>query len=155
MDNLHFVLAPARHFSGRGLTDRNATLWGSWIIKSDTTSLYFSGDGGYGPHFKEVGERHGPFDFAMLECGQYNENWAQIHMMPEETVQAAIDIGAKKMMPIHWGAFALALHTWTDPIERVTARAKELHVPLIAPRIGQEVILEEHAFVQEEWWVKR
>lgn len=153
MENLQIAFAPARHFSGRGLTNRNTTLWGSWIISADTTNIYFSGDGGYGPHFKEIGEKYGPFDFAMLECGQYNENWAQIHMMPEETVQAAIDVKARRMMPIHWGAFALALHKWTDPIERVTKRARELNVPLIAPKIGQEVWLHNSSYAQEIWWV--
>ncbi len=83
-DHLGLVFAPSQHFSGRGLTDRNTTLWGSWIIQGNEEKLYFSGDGGYGPHFAEIGERYGPFDLAMMECGQYDERWAQIHMMPEE-----------------------------------------------------------------------
>jgi len=151
-ETLRLAFAPARHFSGRGFT-RNNTLWGSWIIKGQTDNIYFSGDGGYGPHFKEIGEKYGPFDFAMLECGQYNPNWAQIHMMPEETAQAALDVQAKLMMPIHWGAFTLALHSWTDPIERVTKKAAELNMPLIAPKIGQPVYLDGPALALEEWWV--
>jgi L-ascorbate metabolism protein UlaG (beta-lactamase superfamily) len=91
----------------------------------------------------------------MLECGQYNENWEQIHMMPEETAQAAVDLNAKRMMPIHWGAFTLALHSWTDPIERVSVKARELGMPLIAPKIGEEVLLNEPQVLLNEWWVKK
>jgi len=151
-ENLKMVFAPARHFSGRGITDRNTTLWGSWIIQGETDKIYFSGDGGYGPHFKEIGERYGPFDFAMMECGQYDERWAQIHMMPEETAQAAVDVQAKLMMPIHWGAFRLALHSWTDPIERVTNHAKKLNQPLIAPKIGEPMVLDASIPQYTTWW---
>jgi len=126
---LQFICAPAQHFSGRGLTDRGKTLWSSWVIKSDSENIFFSGDSGYGDHFKEIGKKYGPFDFAMLECGQYNEVWKEIHMMPEETAQAGVDLEAKKIMPIHWGAFKLALHSWTDPVERVTKKASELGIP--------------------------
>ncbi len=151
-ENLLLVFAPARHFSGRGFT-RNNTLWGSWIIKGEHNNIYFSGDGGYGAHFKTIGEKYGPFDFAMVECGQYNKNWTQIHMMPEETVQAAIDLNAKLMMPIHWGAFALALHDWTDPIIRVSKKAAEQNMPLIAPKIGEAVFLDGPLPAQEKWWL--
>ena len=150
-ENIALAFAPSRHFSGRGLT-RNNTLWGSWIIKGTKDNIYFSGDGGYGPHFKEIGEKYGPFDFAMMECGQYNENWAQIHMMPEESAQAAVDVKAKMMMPIHWGAFTLALHSWTDPIERVSKKAAELQMPLIAPKIGEPIYLNGEILDFEKWW---
>jgi L-ascorbate metabolism protein UlaG (beta-lactamase superfamily) len=151
-DGFTFICTPARHFSGRRLFDNFTTLWASWIIKTENTSIYFSGDGGYGPHFKEIGDRHGPFDFVMLECGQYNELWKDIHMMPEQTVQAAIDLKGKLMMPIHWGAFTLAMHTWRDPIERVTAAAHENDVPIATPRIGEPVILQEATFPNSQWW---
>ena len=151
-DGFTFVCAPARHFSGRGLFDRFNTLWSSWIVKTSTTSLFFSGDGGYGPHFKEIGTRYGPFDFVMLECGQYNERWKDIHMMPEESVQAAIDLRGKVMMPIHWGAFALALHPWTDPITRVTASARLRKVHITTPTIGEPVLLNEPTYPHKEWW---
>jgi len=117
-DDLVFKCAPAQHFSGRGLSDNGNTLWSSWIIQSGTENIFFSGDSGYGPHFKEIGEKYGPFDFGMMECGQYNELWKEIHMMPEETAQAGVDVKAKVIMPIHWGAFKLAMHPWVDPIER-------------------------------------
>ena len=153
-NGLWFAFAPTRHFSGRGLTNRNSTLWGSWIIKGTKDNIYFSGDGGYGEHFKQIGEKYGPFDFAMIECGQYNERWRKIHMMPEESAQAAVDVQAKRMMPIHWGAFSLALHNWTDPVERVLVKAKELQMPITTPRIGEPVVLDGGLFPQIHWWTK-
>ena len=99
---VRLTLAPARHFSGRGLWDRNSTLWGSWIISSQTLNVYFSGDSGYSDTFKTIGQRYGPFDIAFLENGAYNLDWAQIHMMPEEVVQASIDLNARVLFPIHW-----------------------------------------------------
>ncbi len=152
--SVKLAFAPTRHFSGRGLTDRNTTLWGSWVVEGTRHKLYFSGDGGYGPHFTEIGKRYGPFDLAMIECGQYNKRWAQIHLMPEESAQAAVDVRAYRMMPIHWGAFRLALHSWTDPVERVTAAAKELDVPITTPRIGETISLEDDTWPQQAWWTK-
>ena len=154
LEGIEFVFAPARHFSGRSIGDQSSTLWGSWIINGNKEKIYFSGDGGYGPHFKEIGEKYGPFDFAMMECGQYDEKWADIHMMPEETAQAAVDVRAKLMMPIHWGAFKLALHSWTDPIVRVKRKAEELNMPLIAPKIGQVVLVGDSIVTLEKWWMK-
>jgi L-ascorbate metabolism protein UlaG (beta-lactamase superfamily) len=153
-DGLMFAFAPSRHFSGRGLTNRNSTLWGSWIIKGVKDNVYFSGDGGYGEHFKEIGEKYGPFDIGMIECGQYNENWEQIHMMPEESAQAAIDIKAKLMIPIHWGTFSLSLHSWTEPVERVLIKAKELNIPITTPKIGEPILLKSNKFPQGHWWEK-
>lgn len=152
-EDLKLIFAPSQHFSGRGLSDRSSTLWGSWIIQGQGDNIYFSGDGGYGPHFKEIGEKYGPFDFAMMECGQYNDQWKDIHMIPEETAQAAVDVKARVMMPIHWGSFTLAMHTWTDPVIRVTAKANELKMPIIVPIIGEKLDL--HAIDQYEtkdWW---
>ncbi len=152
LEDLTFTCTPAQHFSGRGLNDRGATLWSSWVISSEGENIFFSGDSGYSPHFKEIGERLGPFDFAMMECGQYNELWSEIHMFPEETVQAAIDVKAKKLMPIHWGAFKLAMHTWTDPVERATAEAQRLGVPLITPVIGEPIDLMPVGNKETYWW---
>ena len=124
-------------------------------MKGKSENVFFSGDSGYGPHFKEIGERFGPFDFAMIECGQYNEQWKQIHMMPEESAQAAVDLKAEVMMPIHWGAFTLALHSWTDPIERVTVAAEDLSMPLIAPVIGEQIDLQNiQNYRNKDWWKK-
>lgn len=153
-DSLAFAFTPSRHFSGRGITDRNKSQWGSWIIMSMQKKIFFSGDGGYGPHFKEIGDRYGPFDLALLECGQYNENWADIHMMPEQTAQASIDVRADYMMPIHWGSFKLALHPWNDPIVRLAAVSEELNLNYISPQIGQKIIVGDTSSYQSytEWW---
>jgi len=152
LDELQFVCAPARHFSGRGILDRNSTMWASWIIKSENFSIYFSGDSGYGPHFKEIGEKYGHFDFAMLECGQYDKRWESVHMMPEQTAQAALDLNAKLAMPIHWGSFVLALHSWKDPVERLTKKAKELDINVITPKIGEQFLLNETIIDDNNWW---
>lgn len=139
MEGIKFAFTPSRHFSGRGLFDRFETLWGGWVIQSPNYNLYFSGDGGYGDHFKEIGEKYGPFDFTMIECGQYDERWNQIHMMPEESAQACVDLKTKTAMPVHWAAFTLALHSWTDPVERFSAKAQELELDYITPEIGEKV----------------
>ncbi|MBW1298316.1 MBL fold metallo-hydrolase [Aquimarina litoralis] len=151
-DDIRLISTPAQHFSGRGLSDGNHTLWCSWIIQSDDENIYFSGDSGYASHFKEIGDKYGPFDFAMIECGQYNELWSQIHMFPEETALAGRDLQAKKIMPIHWGAFKLAQHSWTDPIERVSKKAAELSLPLITPEIGKATFIGDDGLAQNQWW---
>ena len=151
-DNIKLVCTPSRHFSGRGLTDRSATLWSSWVILSEKKKIYFSGDGGFGPHFKEIGDKYGPFDVGLMECGQYNKNWAQIHMMPEQTVQATIDVGAQWLVPVHWGTFTLSLRDWTDPIERVSAEAKRKNVNISTPAIGETIVLEHSLFPNSVWW---
>ncbi len=148
---LTFIAAPARHFSGRAFLDRNKTQWASWVIKGRDKRIYFSGDGGYADHFKTIGDRYGPFDFTMLECGQYHERWAAIHMMPEETFQANIDLRGKVMMPIHWGAFTLALHNWTDPAVRVTEAAREKGIPVATPYIGERFSVG-GPVPQTKWW---
>jgi L-ascorbate metabolism protein UlaG (beta-lactamase superfamily) len=150
LDSIEFTATPARHFSGRGFT-RNQTFWNSYVIAGNHQKIYFSGDGGYADHFEEIGERLGPFDLALVECGQYNKNWAEIHLMPEESVQAAIDVRAKEMMPIHWGAFRLALHDWNDPILRSKAAAIAKGMGFVSPYIGQrfEVGAEGN---WDDWW---
>jgi L-ascorbate metabolism protein UlaG (beta-lactamase superfamily) len=152
VDGLSLVCTPARHFSGRSLTNRNSTLWCSWVINGQDTNIYFSGDSGYGPHFKEIGEKYGPFDLTLMECGQYHEKWAAIHMMPEETVQAHLDVKGKMMIPIHWGGFTLSLHDWTDPIERAIKAASKHNVFICTPQIGEVVQLNSDAYPQSMWW---
>ncbi|WP_216359350.1 MBL fold metallo-hydrolase [Sediminicola luteus] len=151
-ENVFMACTPAQHFSGRKISNWGSTLWASWVLEVEGTKLFFSGDSGYGPHFKQIGETYGPFDMALMECGQYNELWKEIHMMPEQTVQAAIDVGAKEMMPIHWGAFKLAFHTWDDPVLRASKRSEELQMPMIVPKIGQWFTFGRTADYQENWW---
>jgi len=151
LEELNFICTPSRHFSGRGLSNRNSTLWCSWVIKGENISIFFSGDTGYNQAFKKVGDKFGPFDLTFLECGQYNEAWADIHMMPEETVQANIDLRGKLLMPIHWGAFKLSVHPWQEPVERLLTKANLLNVEVITPMIGEQVILGKSE-PSSRWW---
>lgn len=152
INDLTITFTPARHFSGRRITNANQTLWGGWYVKAMDSSLFFSGDTGYGPHFSEIKDKLGAPDFALLECGQYNEAWSDIHMMPEQTVQAAQDLEAKVMMPIHWGSFTLALHSWTDPVERALAEANKLQQAIVTPEIGALVELSQQPAASNPWW---
>ncbi|ENJ6135596.1 MBL fold metallo-hydrolase [Bacillus cereus group sp. MYBK226-2] len=153
-DNIKLVCAPARHFSGRSMTDRDCSLWCSWLILGQETKIFFSGDSGYAPHFKEIGDKYGPFDLTLMECGQYDPRWSAIHMLPEETVQAHIDVQGELLLPIHWGAFTLALHEWSDPIERVTKEANRLEVKITTPQIGESITLKSTDYPRYAWWRK-
>lgn len=150
-EGIKITATPARHFSGRSTKDRNKTLWASWAIKGKEHSVFFSGDSGYSDHFGQIGKKQGPFDISMVECGQYNEKWADIHMMPEQSIQAHIDVNAKVMMPIHWGAFKLSLHTWTEPVERAFAEANRKNVPIYIPEIGKRFQVEENLQSEKNW----
>ncbi|HEY4287609.1 MAG TPA: MBL fold metallo-hydrolase [Puia sp.] len=141
---------PARHFSGRS-TKRNKTLWSSFVLKTAAHSFFLGGDSGYGEHFKAIGDRFGPFDIAILECGQYGKYWPHIHMFPEQTVQAAQELKAKKLLPVHWGKFSLALHPWNEPIKGMTAAAVKVGQHFTTPLIGQPVVLNHH-YPSSDWW---
>lgn len=148
---IQITAAPARHFSGRGLK-RAQSLWSSFIVKTSSHTIYLGGDSGYDTHFKNIGNKFGPFDLAILESGQYNVMWPLIHMMPEETVQAARDLKARVLLPVHWAKFRLSMHRWNEPILRILNAAKELDQPVIHPKIGEPVYLDK-PFKGEEWWV--
>jgi L-ascorbate metabolism protein UlaG (beta-lactamase superfamily) len=150
-NGVRLTFAPTRHFTGRSMTNRFSTLWGSFVLEGKSKRLYFGADSGYSPTFKELGERFGRFDLAMLECGAYSSYWPDIHMFPEETAQAAKDLNAEVLMPIHWGKFALGLHPWKESIERVTKNARELKLPLFTPRIGR-IVTRLDPLSSELWW---
>lgn len=153
-EGLRIASTPARHFSGRSLTDRNRTLWSSWVIATadGTGRLFYSGDSGYGPHFSAIGEKYGPFDLALMECGQYDVRWQEVHMTPEETVKAAKDVRTARFMPVHWAAFTLAMHDWDDPIKRVIAEADRLDIPIVTPQLGESVELTTGNWPVAKWW---
>ena len=153
LEELTFIAAPARHFSGRGMFDRNCTLWCSWIIQTQHVNVFFSGDGGYGKHFREIGEKYGPFDFAMMECGQYNKQWANIHMLPDEIPQALADLRSKAFMPIHWGAFKLALHPWDEPVEKVASAIRDSELVMATPGIGEQFVVGQ-SYPTATWWIQ-
>lgn len=149
-NGIHISFTPSRHFSGRGLTDRSKSLWGGWVFKMANHNLWFSGDGGYGEHFKEIGKRLGPFDFGWMECGQYNEHWHQIHMYPEECIQAALDAKVKTIMPVHWAGFSLAPHHWKEPVERFVAAAGQTNINFLVPALGETITLGNTKRI--DWW---
>lgn len=150
-ESIEITFTPTRHFSGRGLTDRLKTLWGGWVFKTETENIWFSGDGGYGKHFKEIGEKLGPFDFGFMECGQYNEDWRPVHLFPDESVQAAIDAQVKKIMPVHCAGFALSYaHAWKEPIEEFIEAAESLETPFLIPKIGE--IFTKSSVLNNRWW---
>lgn len=152
-EGLVLTAAPARHFSGRGLK-RGQSLWSSYILQSKEHSIYLGGDSGYDTHFKVIGDRFGPFDLAILEAGQYNVMWPLIHMMPEQTVEAALDLRAKALLPVHWGKFRLSTHPWNEPVKRVLLHAGEAGLPVHTPRIGE--LLPLNGEIQSgNWWEMR
>ena len=149
-NDIKLVCLPSKHFSGRGLFDRNSTLWSSWAIISDIGKIYFSGDSGYGNHFKKIGEEYGPFDLVLLDCGQYNDAWKYSHMTPEEGVKASLELVAKQFMPIHWGAFTLSTHDWREPVVRAVNYALKKQVEILTPEIGEIITLGEKSI--NYWW---
>jgi len=149
--SLQLVATPARHFSGRGLSDGNRTLWASWVILEDDLRLFFSGDSGYFDGFREIGRRYGPFDLTMIETGAYDRDWPDVHMQPEQTLQAHLDLGGKHLLPVHNGTFDLALHPWQDPFERIVALAAEKGVPVSTPQMGEMLSLAAPE-IGRRWW---
>lgn len=148
---LEFVCTPARHFSGRGFT-RNQTLWASWVMRTKNRAIYFSGDTGYFEGFKEIGEKYGPFELAMIEMAAYHEKlWPSVHMWPEQSVQANLDLRSEVMLPIHWGTFNLAFHAWDEPIERLLSAASSMNVKLVTPRPGEMIDVSNPPPVNP-WW---
>jgi L-ascorbate metabolism protein UlaG (beta-lactamase superfamily) len=145
------ALTPGQHFSGRGLFDKDETLWGSFVVRGPKHKIFFSGDSGYFEGFKQIGDKYGPFDLTFLECGAYNERWHLVHMFPEETVQAHIDLKGKILQPIHWGTFDVSLHSWYDPMVRISRAADSLGIKLSTPIVGETITINEN-LQTERWW---
>jgi L-ascorbate metabolism protein UlaG (beta-lactamase superfamily) len=151
LDGVRFVATPAQHFSGRGMNDRNSTLWASWVILHQDLRLFFSGDTGYFKGFKEIGAKYGPFDVALLETGAYDKLWPDVHMQPEETLQAFFDLRGKWLVPVHNGTFDLGLHRWQEPFERITALAAARGAAIATPEIGAPLDLAQPQ-PGSAWW---
>jgi L-ascorbate metabolism protein UlaG (beta-lactamase superfamily) len=152
---LKITALPARHFSGRGLSDRFESLWSSFVLKGSKHNLYYGADSGLWNGFAEIGREYGPFDLTMLEIGAYNELWKAIHMGPDGAAQAFAEMNSGGLlMPIHWGLFDLALHAWTQPIERMTELADTHGIKLWSPTPGvpQEVVAGRE--IRSAWWRK-
>jgi L-ascorbate metabolism protein UlaG (beta-lactamase superfamily) len=142
---------PARHFSGRGMTG-NKTLWASFMLVTPNRKIFYSGDTGYGPHFKKIGEQFGPVDFAIMENGQYDPAWQNIHMLPEETARASAELNAKVILPGHAGRFSMSNHTWYDPYQRIAAASHSQPYRLLTPGIGQVVAFADPSQRFSAWW---
>ncbi|UUC44378.1 MBL fold metallo-hydrolase [Flavobacterium cerinum] len=141
---------PARHFSGRSFS-RNKSLWLSFVLETPNKKIFIGGDGGYDSHFKTIGDQFGPFDLAIIECGQYDKNWKYIHLMPEEVVQVAQDLKVKKLIPVHWSKFSLANHNWDEPISRLENLNENGTIRLCTPMIGEKMDLNaDKSFAS--WW---
>lgn len=150
--DVQLTATPAQHFSGRTLWDRNRTLWASWVLDAGAGErIYYSGDSGYFPGFKQIGERFGGFDVALMENGAYDSYWPTVHMTPEETVQAFTDLRGKLLFVVHNSTFDLAFHTWRDPLDRVAALADARGIALATPEIG-EVLTLNRARENKRWW---
>ncbi len=155
LGNTMITATPTQHFSGRGLFDKNDTLWASYVIESNRNKLYFSGDSGYFDGFREIGERFGPFTLTMIETGAYDKDWPTIHMTPEQSIQAHIDLKGRHMMPIHNGTFDLAFHSWYEPLERIVELANSADVSIVTPVMGQALDIDDKiqlATTNTLWW---
>ena len=152
LPQLQIHTTPARHFSGRGLT-RNKSLWVGFALVSQERRVFFSGDSGYAPHFAEVGQRYGPFDWVALDAGQYDPRWANVHMNPEQAAQAAEDLRARALTPGHVGRFSISPHDWDDPFKRITAASRGRSYALWTPEIGRPVYLDGRKQTFSAWWV--
>lgn len=149
---LEFFATPSQHFSGRSLFDGNRTLWASWVMIDDDMRVFFSGDSGYFSGFKRIGETFGPFDLTLMETGAYDANWPHVHMQPEETLQAHLDLNGGWLMPIHNGTFDLAMHAWYEPFERIVALAAAHGIPISTPQIGEAFDIRSPHNGQR-WWL--
>jgi L-ascorbate metabolism protein UlaG (beta-lactamase superfamily) len=148
---VHLTATRSQHFSGRTLTDRDDTLWASWVIESGGQRIFFSGDSGYSQGFREIAERFDGFDLALIENGAYDANWPSVHMTPEQSVQAFEDLHAKVLMPVHNSTFDLAFHPWHEPLDRIAALADAKHLTLATPLIGEPVTVGKPR-VNSRWW---
>ncbi|MVZ64503.1 MBL fold metallo-hydrolase [Sphingobacterium sp. DK4209] len=150
IDSLTFTANVARHFSGRWFK-RNTSLWSSFVLKTPDYNIFIGGDSGYGKHFKEIGDKYGPFDFSIIENGQYNDMWHYIHLMPEEAISAAKELKTKNLIPVHNSKFPLANHAWDEPMIRISAEAEKQGQALLTPQMGQIIFLNQNN-ITKHWW---
>ncbi|MEH0932501.1 MBL fold metallo-hydrolase [Micromonospora sp. CPCC 205558] len=147
---LEITATAAQHFSGRGLR-RDGTLWSSWVVAGARRKVFYTGDSGYFDGYAEIGAEHGPFDVTLMQIGAYDRAWPTIHMFPEEAVSAHLDLRGGLFVPVHWATFNLALHDWSEPVDRLWAEAKARDVRLAVPRPGERVVVDEPPAV-DGWW---
>jgi len=153
LGQVEITATPARHYSSRGMFDLHETMWASWVISGPDHRVYFSGDTGYGKSFQDIGKAYGPFDLTVMKIGAYGpgQSWVDVHMPPEETIQAHMDLRGKIMLPTHWGTFNLGYHPWKEPIERAQSAAKAKGVTLASPILGA-IHSTKKPTPQTNWW---
>ena len=129
-DNTKFIFTPAQHWSARGLRDRNKSLWGSWFIKNEDKNIFHAGDTGYSEDFIEIRNRLGAVDFAMIPIGAYDPQWfmSYSHVNPEEALNIAKDLDAKKSIGMHWGTFILTDEPVLEPRERLNKITNQTNI---------------------------
>lgn len=147
---LRLTATPAQHFSGRGLR-RDTTLWSSWVIAGAHRSVFYTGDSGYFDGYSAIGAGYGPFDVTLMQIGAYDQAWQDIHMFPEDAVSAHLDLRGGLLLPVHWATFNLAVHDWSEPVDRLWAEAKARDVRLVVPRPGERVVVDDPPPV-DGWW---
>jgi L-ascorbate metabolism protein UlaG (beta-lactamase superfamily) len=160
LGDVEIVSTPAQHFSGRGVFDRNSTLWSSWVIKAKQHRVFYSGDSGYFDGFKEIGQKYGPFDLAMLEVGAYDTLWPSVHMFPEQALQANSDLDSRLLLPVHNGTFDLAFHAWYEPLETMYQLCLQSDSKVLLPMVGEPISISglegndssDKAEPQKVWW---
>jgi L-ascorbate metabolism protein UlaG (beta-lactamase superfamily) len=148
---LAITATPSQHFSGRGLKDRNATLWSGMVMQSARHRVFFSGDTGLTTQYSTIAERLGPFDLVMLEVGAHHPAWGDIHLGPHNALKAHAMLGGGAFMPVHWGTFSLAMHAWDEPAEVLLAHAAQHGTPLLMPRLGEPIEPAQQRPL-EPWW---
>lgn len=150
-NGIKITSTPARHFSGRGFK-RNISLWSSYVLKTPHHNIFIGGDSGYDTHFKKIGAEFGPFDWAILENGQYNEAWHYIHTLPSEILKVAEDLNVKNIIPVHSGKFALAQHSWTEPLEKISENSQNTDFKIFTPKNGEKLNLNDYSQEFSQWW---
>lgn len=149
---LRITAAPSQHFSGRGLKDRNATLWSSLVITGERHQVFFSGDTGLTSEYQAIHRHFGDFDLVMLEVGAYHPSWGDIHLGPTNALQANAWLGNATLLPVHWGTFSLAMHAWDEPAETLVALVAQQALPLLMPRAGEPVEPRRATDEVTPWW---
>ena len=147
--SLKITAETAVHYSGRGLGDRNKTLWNSYVIRSGDKNIYWAGDSGYGDHFAEIGRKYGPFDLTTIEIDGWNTGWPNTHMFPHEVVKAAQELKTSRIIPVHWAVFDLALHPWHESIDMLLEAARETDLMILTPLMGEKITPDSKTTL---WW---
>ena len=150
--NFTVTLEPARHFAGRTL-HRNTSLWTSFVLQTPSFKIFIGGDSGYDTHFAEIGNKHGGFDLAILENGQYDKQWRYIHLLPDEILKAAEELHADKLLPVHSSKFSLGNHDWDEPLRLLTKNAEGKNIKIITPMIGEMVEIDNNSQHFSKWWI--